>query len=72
MLEPVNVSLESLNLVTLAPMVIPIVGALLILIIDMIKGGLDKTLYVAISLLFLFIDFNALLAAATTFQLMAR
>ena len=68
MLEPVNVSLESLNLVTLAPMVIPIVGALLILIIDMIKGGLDKTLYVAISLLFLFIDFNALLAAATTFS----
>ena len=67
MLEPVNVSMESLNLMTLAPMLIPIVGALLILVIDMVKGGLDKTLYVAISLLFLFIDFNALLASATTF-----
>ncbi|RLA73340.1 MAG: NADH-quinone oxidoreductase subunit NuoN [Epsilonproteobacteria bacterium] len=67
MLEPVNISLESLNLITLAPMLIPIIGALLILIIDIVKGGLDKTLYVAISLLFLFMDFNALLASATTF-----
>ena len=68
MLEPINVSMESLNLMTLAPMLIPIVGALLILVIDMVKGGLDKTLYVALSLLFLFIDFNALLASATTFS----
>ena len=57
MLEPINISLESLNLVTLSPMLIPIIGALLILIVDIIKGGLDKTLYVALSLLFLFIDF---------------
>lgn len=67
MLEPVNISLESLNLVTLSPMLIPIIGALLIIIIDIIKGGLDKTLYVAISLLFLFIDFNMLLSSAGTF-----
>ena len=67
MLEPINISLESLNLMTLAPMLIPIVGALLIIIIDTIKGGLDKTLYVALSLLFLFMDINALLASATTF-----
>jgi NADH-quinone oxidoreductase subunit N len=67
MLEPINVSIESLNLMTLTPMLIPIVGALLILVIDMFKGGLDKTLYVALSLLFLFIDFNALLASAGTF-----
>jgi len=68
MLEPINVSLESLNLTTLTPMLIPVIGALLILVIDIIKGGLDKTLYVAISLLFLFIDFNAILGAATTFS----
>ena len=67
MLEPVNVSMESLNLMTLSPMLIPIVGALLILVIDMFKSGLDKTLYVALSLLFLFIDFNSLLAAAGVF-----
>jgi len=66
-MSPVNVSMESLNLVTLAPMLIPIVGALLILIIDMFKGGLDKSLYVMLSLLVLFIDFNSLLGAAGLF-----
>ncbi len=67
MLEPVNVSLESLNLMTLAPMLIPIIGALLILIIDIAKSNLDKTLYVGISLLFLLIDFSALLSSAGVF-----
>ncbi len=68
MLSPVNVSLESLNLMTLAPMLIPIVGALLILIIDMFKSNLDKTLYVAISLLFLILDFGTLLDASAIFS----
>ncbi len=67
MLEPVNVSLESLNLMTLAPMLIPIIGALLILIIDIAKSNLDKTLYVGISLLFLLIDFSALMSSAGVF-----
>ena len=67
MLEPVNISLESLNLMTLFPMLIPVIGALLILVIDIIKGGLDKTLYVAIALLFLIIDFNAVMASAGVF-----
>ncbi|MEA2100187.1 MAG: NADH-quinone oxidoreductase subunit NuoN [Campylobacterota bacterium] len=68
MLEPINISLESLNLMTLAPMLIPIVGALLILIVDMIKGGLDKSLYVMLSLLFLGMDFGSLLGAAGVFS----
>ncbi|MCX6077654.1 MAG: NADH-quinone oxidoreductase subunit NuoN [Campylobacterales bacterium] len=67
MIEPVNVSLASLNLMTLAPMLIPIVGALLILVIDIFKVGLDKTLYVSISLLFLLMDFSALLGSAGVF-----
>ena len=67
-MSPVNVSVESLNLVTLAPMLIPIVGALLILIVDMFKSGLDKSLYVMLSLLILFIDFNALLNSAGVFS----
>ncbi|MDQ7046051.1 MAG: NADH-quinone oxidoreductase subunit NuoN [Sulfurimonas sp.] len=67
MLEPVNISLESLNLITLFPMLVPVIGALLIIIIDIIKGGLDKSLYVSIALLFLFIDFNAVLTSADTF-----
>ena len=68
MLEPINVSLESLNLMTLAPMLIPIAGALLILIVDMIKGGLDKSLYVMLSLLFLVMDFGSLFGAANIFS----
>jgi NADH-quinone oxidoreductase subunit N len=68
MLAPVNVSLESLNLMTLAPMLIPIVGALLILVIDLFKSNLDKTLYVGISLLFLFMDFFSLYNASTIFS----
>ena len=68
MLSPVNVSLESLNLMTLAPMLIPIVGALLILIIDIFKSGLDKTLYVMISIIFLLLDFMSLLNAGGVFS----
>jgi NADH-quinone oxidoreductase subunit N len=67
MLEPVNISLASLNLATLAPMVIAIVGALSILVIDMIKGGLNKSLYVMISLLFLLLDLGALVDFAGVF-----
>ncbi|MDD2837376.1 NADH-quinone oxidoreductase subunit NuoN [Sulfuricurvum sp.] len=61
MLEPINVSLASLNLATLAPMLIAVIGALAILVIDMVKGGLHKSLYVMISLLFLLLDFGALI-----------
>lgn len=68
MLEPINVSLESLNLMTLAPMLIPIIGALLIIIIDIIKGGLHKTLYVVLSLLFLLMDFGSLVDASNMFS----
>lgn len=57
MLEPVNVSLESLNLITLAPMLIAIAGGLIILIIDLLNDKLHKTLYVMLTLLVLAIDF---------------
>jgi len=56
MLEPISVSMETLNLGTLAPMLVAIVGALGILIIDLIKKDLDKTLYVMLSVLILFVD----------------
>ena len=67
MLESVNVSLESLNLMTLAPMLIPILGALLILVVDLFKSNLDKTLYVMLSILFLFMDFGLLIDSAEVF-----
>jgi NADH-quinone oxidoreductase subunit N len=59
MLEPVNVSLASLNITTLAPMLIAIVGALVILSIDLFKERLHKSLYVMVSLLFLLLDLGA-------------
>jgi len=67
-MEPVNVSLESLNLVTLSPMLIPIVGALLILVIDTLKGGLDKTMYVVLSMLFIILDLGALFNSSSVFS----
>jgi len=61
MLEPINVSLESLNLITLAPMLIAIVGGLFILTIDLLNDKLHKSLYVMLTILVLFIDFGAVL-----------
>ena len=59
MLEPISVSLESLNLGTLTPMLVAIAGGLGILIVDLIKKDLDKTLYVMFSVLILFVDLGA-------------
>ncbi len=59
MLEPISVSLASLNLATLAPMLILIAGGLIILCIDLIKENLSKQLYVMLSILFLMLDFGA-------------
>jgi len=61
MLQPINVSLESLNLVTLAPMLIAIAGGLIILVLDLINDKLHKSLYVMLTLLVLFVDFGATL-----------
>ena len=61
MLEPINVSLESLNLITLAPMLIAIAGGLIILILDLLNGKLHKSLYVMLTILVLFVDFGAVL-----------
>lgn len=61
MLEPINVSLESLNLITLAPMLVAIAGGLIILILDLLNGKLHKSLYVMLTILVLFIDFGSVL-----------
>jgi len=62
MLEPINVSLESLNLITLAPMLVAIAGGLIILILDLINRELHKSLYVMLTILVLFVDFGSVLA----------
>ena len=62
MLSPVNVSMESLNLMTLVPMLIPIIGALLILVVDMFKSGQDKSMFVMLILLVFGITKNIYIA----------
>ena len=61
MLAPISVNLASLNFITLSPMLIAIAGALGILIIDLVKKDLDKTLYVILTILVLFVDMGATL-----------
>ena len=59
MLEPVKVSLEALNLATLMPMLVAIAGGLIILIVDLLKEDLHKSLYVMLTILILIIDLGA-------------
>ena len=58
MIPPINVSLESLNLPTLYPMLIAIFGGLLILCIDLLKKDIHKTFYVAITIFVIFMDIS--------------
>ncbi|HIC78828.1 MAG TPA: NADH-quinone oxidoreductase subunit N, partial [Sulfurovum sp.] len=59
MINPLEISFESLNMITLAPMLIAIVGALVILIIDLFKEDIDKSLYVMLTLLIILIDLGS-------------
>jgi NADH-quinone oxidoreductase subunit N len=68
MLEAVNVSFASLNIQTLYPMLIAISGALFILCIDLFKSGLNKSMYVMITLLFLALDLGAVLDFIGVFE----
>lgn len=58
MIPPVNVSLESLNLPTLYPMLVAIIGGLLILCIDLMKKDIHKSFYVALTFFFILIDIS--------------
>jgi NADH-quinone oxidoreductase subunit N len=58
-MAPINIDFAALNLITLSPMLITLFGALVILIIDLIKSDLDKTLYVVLTILTLFIAIGA-------------
>jgi len=60
MLTPVDVSFESLHIETLIPMLIAIVGGLVILVADLAKKDLDKSLYVMLAVTFLLLDLGSL------------
>ena len=59
MIAPIQVDYNSLNLVTLAPMSITLIGAIFILVLDLIKSNLDRTLYVVFTILTLFLSLAA-------------
>jgi NADH-quinone oxidoreductase subunit N len=59
MLSPISIDVASLNFLTLVPMLIAVAGALGILIIDLIKKDLDKTLYIILTVLILLVDLGA-------------
>ena len=61
MIEPISIDIASLNLASLAPMLIAIVGALVILCIDLVTKDLHKSLYVMLTVLFLLVDLGAVL-----------
>ena len=58
-LQPIAIDFASLNLSTLAPMLIAIVGALFILVIDLVKDDLSKAFYTMITIIFIVIDLAA-------------
>ncbi|CAM3591423.1 MAG: NADH-quinone oxidoreductase subunit NuoN [Chitinophagales bacterium] len=62
MIEPINVSLESLNLGTIVPMSVAIIGALAIILTDIFNTNKHKSLYVILVVLFLVFDLFTLLA----------
>jgi NADH-quinone oxidoreductase subunit N len=66
MLEPINIAFSELNFITIVPMIIAIVGALVIICIDLVKKDLGVGFYTMLSVLFLSIDFIILSGAGTT------
>lgn len=61
MLEPISINIESLNIVSLLPMLITILGALLITCIDLATKSLSKSFYAALSVLFVLLSLGATL-----------
>ena len=61
MIEPISIDMAMLNLPSLAPMLVAIVGALAILCIDLVTKNLHKSLYVMLTVLILIVDLGAVL-----------
>ncbi len=61
MIEPISIDLASLNMSSLAPMLVAIAGALTILCIDLFSKKLDKSLYVMMTILFLLVDLGTVI-----------
>ncbi|MCD4757901.1 MAG: NADH-quinone oxidoreductase subunit NuoN [Arcobacteraceae bacterium] len=61
MIQPITVDIEALNLPSLVPMLVAIIGALVILCIDLVTKNLHKSLYVMLTILIILIDLGTLI-----------
>ncbi len=60
-IPPVSIEFASLNFGTITPMLVAIVGALIILCIDLANKKLDKSLYIMLTVLILIVDFGTII-----------
>ncbi|NQY52922.1 MAG: NADH-quinone oxidoreductase subunit NuoN [Campylobacteraceae bacterium] len=60
-IQTINIDFLSLNLSSIAPMAIAVIGALFIICLDLFSKKYDKSLYVILTVLFLLIDLFAVL-----------
>lgn len=61
MLEPISISMGSLNLPALLPMAILVIGALSIIVADLAVKGLNRSFYTMLSVLFVILDLGAVI-----------
>jgi NADH-quinone oxidoreductase subunit N len=61
MLEPISISMQSLNLPSLLPMAIILLGALAIVCIDLATKSLTKSFYTMLGILFIILDLGAVM-----------
>ena len=66
MVEQISINLVDLNLPSLFPMMVAIIGALVILCIDLVTKDLHKSLYLMLTILVLIIDLGAVLGYSGT------
>ena len=61
MLEPISISLESLNITSLLPMAITVFGALTIICIDLMTKKLSRSFYTILTVLFILLSLASVL-----------
>jgi NADH-quinone oxidoreductase subunit N len=66
MLDPISIDIAGLNLVSLIPMIIIILGALSIVVIDLVKENLSKSFYVMVSELFILLSLGTVIGYSGT------
>lgn len=61
MLEPISIDIAALNLSSLLPMAILVIGALAIIVADLAVKGLNRSFYTMIAVLFIILDLGAVI-----------